>query len=232
MAAVTAAISAGVGLAGMGMSIKQASDAEKARKQALISADAAGKSIENLQTQNAFEGMQIPQLGFNLAQQGIDRQSQSALNSLKGAGSEGILGGVPTINQMNNEQNLALGAQANQLEYARNMAQAGAQQDINSGRTDRLAELGYARLQGSQMMAANAQNNKNLAIQGGFNSAQAGLSHLYDPNTGLPLYRNAKVPVSQAAPAGSFAGTTVPMPDSNTEQSFQGPYYSVGMPTE
>jgi len=94
MAAITAVITAGVALAGLGMSVKQASDAEKARKQAESAADVAAKSIENLNTQNAYQNLAIPTMGTDLAQQALDRQSQANINALKGAGAEGVLGGA------------------------------------------------------------------------------------------------------------------------------------------
>jgi hypothetical protein len=199
MAAITAVITAGVALAGMGMSIKQASDAEKARKQAAVAADVAAKSIENITTQNAYKDLEIPTMGTDLAQQALDRQSQANINALKGAGAEGVIGGAGTIAQSANEQELALAAQLNDLEFKKNVAVAGAQQDINIGETERLSGLAQSRLIGAQASMAQQTANKNAAIAGAFSSAGSALGHLYDPQTGLPLYRNAKMPKTAAA---------------------------------
>jgi hypothetical protein len=229
MAAITAVITAGVALAGLGMSVKQASDAEKARKQAESAADVAAKSIENLNTQNAYQNLAIPTMGTDLAQQALDRQNQANINALKGAGAEGVLGGAGTIAQSANEQELALAAQLNDLEFKKNIAVAGAQQDINVDKTERLNTLAQSRLQGAQANVAQQIANKNAAISGAFSSAGAALGHLYDPQTGLPLYRNAKMPTDGTASSGIPGSVTVPVAN-QVEQSFQGPYYSLSVP--
>lgn len=193
MAAVTSTIAAGSALAGIGMNIGQMVQANKQAKAAQQNAAEAAKQIENLKEVNALSQVQVPTLGFDLAQQGIDRYTQAALSSAKGAGAEGVIGSVGQIGQVQNEQELNLAAQANEMKYQRDMAEAEAQQGINQRRVGRLNDLEQARLEGAQLAAYNAQNKKVAAIQGIMGSAGTLAGALGNPETGLiPLYQKKK----------------------------------------
>lgn len=191
MAAVTTTIAAGVALAGMGVSAAQAVKAEKDKKAASQAASQAAQNIANIKETNPFSAVQTPTLGFELAQQGIDRAAMSALSASQGAGAEGVIGGVSNLVQGVKGAELDLAAQANEAAYNRDIAEATAQSDINKRQADRTFELEAYRLQGAQLAQAQAQANKQAAIKGMFESATAGADVLAGAQTGaykMPKY--------------------------------------------
>lgn len=227
MPAITSTIAAGVSLAGMGMSTAQAINAKKQAKEAENVAKAAANEIMGLKEQNPFASVQVPTLGTEIAQQGLDRAAQNALQVSQGAGAEGVIGGVGQITQGMGANELDLAAQANELKYQRDVNQANAQSGINERQVNRQADLLDARLEGSQLARANAINNKNKAIQNIFG---AGLSALGYANEAAPLYgkqslaKGAKNTLDLKAP-------TAMTPEQQQNQLWGGnPYYSLGMP--
>lgn len=184
MAAITSTIAAGVSLAGMGMSAAQAINAKKQAKEAENAAKAAANDIMGLKEQNPFTALQVPTLGTELAQQGLDRAAQNALQVSQGAGAEGVIGGVGQITQGMGANELDLAAQANDLAYKRDVNQATAQTDINKRQVERQSDLLNERLKGSQLARANAINNKNKAIQNIFGSGLDALGYA-DESVGL-----------------------------------------------
>lgn len=189
MAAVTTALAAGTALAGLGMNIAQYAKANKAQKDAASAASAAANQIANIKEQNPFSQVQVPTLGFDLAQQGLDRSTMSALSAAQGAGAEGVIGAAGNIVSAQNAQNLDLAAQADQAKYQRDAAQAAAQGDINARKSERDFSLGYMKLAGAQQAAATAQENKANAIAGMFGSATSALGYANDL---APLYGKNK----------------------------------------
>lgn len=184
MAAVTTTIAAGVALAGLGMSAAQAVKAEKQKKEAYKAASTAAQNIANIKETNPFNAVQVPTLGFELAQQGIDRASMSALSASQSAGSEGVIGGVSNLVQGVKGAELDLSAQANEAAYNRDVAEANTQVGINQRTNDRIEGLETMRLKGAQKEAAQAQENKQTAIKGMFESATGIATGLAGVQTG------------------------------------------------
>jgi hypothetical protein len=166
MAAVTGMISAGVALAGVGMSAAQAVKADKEKKKAQAAATAAANAFKNIKETNAYSGIQVPTLGYDLASQRMNQQAMAGLGSLQGAGAEGVLGGVGQLQEATNAAQLDIAAQQNDAQYNRDLAEAGAQMGIEERRQEREMNLYDAQLTGSQNAAATAQANKNAAITG------------------------------------------------------------------
>jgi len=189
MAAVTSTIAAGTALAGLGMSIGQAVKAQKDRNNAQASATQAANAIRDMKEANAYEGLQVPTLGFELAQQGLDKSVVAALQTTQGAGAEGVIGGVGRINEAANAQELGLAAQANEAEFDRDKLIAGAQQDINATKFKQLSDLELSRLTDAQLEAYFAEMRKQKAIAGAFGSATSALGFA---NDAVPLYMKAK----------------------------------------
>lgn len=177
MAAVTAAISAGVALAGMGMSIAKAVKANKQEKEAAAAADAAAKQIAKIKEQNAFENVGVPTLGFDLAQQGLDRSTAAALGAAQGAGAEGVLGAAGNIMAVRNEQELQLAAGLQEQEMQRDLYKASAQSDINQRQADREETLNTLKLTGAQSAKAVAEARKAAAISEAIGSAGTALGY-------------------------------------------------------
>jgi hypothetical protein len=186
MAAVTATIAAGTALAGLGMSVGQAVKAQKDKKAAQSSAAQAASAIRDMKEVNAYEDLQVPTLGFDLAQQGLDKATMASLQTAQGAGAEGVIGGVGRINEAQNAQELKLAAMANDAEFGRDKLVAGAQQDINSNKFEQLSELEFSRLSGAQQEAYAAEMRKQKAIEGAFGSATSALGFAADA---VPLYK-------------------------------------------
>lgn len=184
MAAVTTAISAGVALAGMGVSAAQAVKANKDKKAAAQAASQAAQNIANIKEINPFNQVQVPTLGFELAQQGIDRAAMSALSASQGAGAEGVIGGVSNLVGGIKGAELDLAAQANEAAYNRDVAEATAQGGINQRQADRTFDLEAYRLEGAQAAQAQAEKNKQAAITGMFESATAGAGVIAGAQTG------------------------------------------------
>ena len=189
MAAATAVISAGVALAGVGMSVNQAVQADKERKKAQQAASAAANRMKNIKEENAFKNIEMPTLGFELAQQSADRAMMSGIQSVQGAGAEAVIGALPGMMQVGSEQQLQLAAQANEAQMGLDITKAEAQQGANMRNTMAEREMELYRLEGAQGAAAQAQANKQAgiagAVQGLGSAAQyAGLSAALYKNKG------------------------------------------------
>ena len=168
--ATTAIIAGGTALAGMGMNIGQAVKANKQAKAAGQAAAAAAQQMKGIKEQNMFAQVQVPTLGFEMAQQGIDRSTQAALGAVQGAGAEGVIGGVGQIMGATGEAEMALAAQAGEAKLQRDMAQAGAGADIEMRRGQREAEMYQAELTGAQQAKSAAETARTEAIAGAVGS--------------------------------------------------------------
>ena len=168
--ATTAIIAGGTALAGMGMNIGQAVKANKQAKAAGQAAAAAAQQMKGIKEQNMFAQVQVPTLGFEMAQQGIDRSTQAALGAVQGAGAEGVIGGVGQIMGATGEAEMGLAAQAGEAKLQRDMAQAGAGADIEARRGVREAEMYQAELTGAKAAKTAAENARTEAISGAVGS--------------------------------------------------------------
>lgn len=211
MPAVTTALA----VAGMGMQAVQAIQAQKAGKEAQAAAAQAASTIAGMKESNPFAAVQVPTLGFDLAQQGIDRQTAASVNALQGAGAEGVIGGIGNVVQNNNQAELQLAADANNAKYQRDVNEAEAQTGINTRKIGRDTNLQLSKLQGAQLASAQAQENKNAAIAGMVGSAGTALSSGIEASK---LYREKK---------GAITPTTVTeapaQVSSSTPKAYGGP---------
>jgi hypothetical protein len=171
MAAVTAVISAGVALAGLGMSVAQAAKADKAKKAASAAASKAASDMKNIKEVNPYTETQVPTVGFDLMRDQINRQGASALQSAQGAGAEGVIGASGQIMQGLSAAGLDTAREQANLEYERNMNQAQAGLEIGGRKAIRESEMYQNQLTGAQNAAAAAQNAKVAAITGAVKSA-------------------------------------------------------------
>lgn len=170
MAAVTTVLSAGVALAGLGMNIAQQQKAQQQKKKAERAAQAAANQMKNIKEQNAMAEVGVPTLGYELAQQGMERQAMAGLEAAKGAGAEGVIGAVPGLVGAANEANLQLGAQLGEKQYERDVMKAQVGAGIEERRAEREFALGSSQLMGAQQAAADAEAMRQQAIAGMFES--------------------------------------------------------------
>ena len=170
MAAVTGAA---IAVAGLGMSAAQAIKASKDMRTADNAAKAAKNELSKISETNAFKQVQVPTLGFNLAQQSQAQRSASALSAVQSAGAEGVIGGVGQIMQAGNEQDLQLAAQADEAKFKRDAMQADAEMGISARKQERDFMIGTNEVASQEARRSQAESNRNAAIAGMFESAGA-----------------------------------------------------------
>jgi len=172
-----------VTLASLGMSAYQGLKGAQAESAANQAAENAANQAARIAEADKFQSLQVPTLGLELAQQNIQAQQAQGLQGLRDIGAAGVLGGLTGLGQQSRAQNLELAADAQQLQYQRDMAQAQNAQQIEQGRMQREFAMNQAKLAGAQQAAAEGRMNQTAAIQGG-------MSALSNAAT-LDAYKNA-----------------------------------------
>jgi hypothetical protein len=205
MAAATAVISAGVALAGVGLSVNQAVQADKERKRAQQSAAAAANRMKNIKEENAFKDIEMPTLGFELAQQSADRAMMSGIQSVQGAGAEAVIGALPGMMQVGSEQQLQLAAQANEAQMGLDLQKAQAQQMANARNTMAERDFVTMQLEGAQGAAAQAQENIYAGISGAVQGLGTAVGYAGEA---VPLYQQQKAGSMTAGVASQLGGLT------------------------
>jgi len=153
------------------MSAAQAIKSSKDMRIASNAAQAAKNDLSKISETNAFKQVQVPTLGLNLAQQSQAQRSASALSAVQSAGAEGVIGGVGQIMQAGNEQDLQLAAQADEAKFKRDAMQADAEMGISSRKQERDFRIGTNEMTSQNLRRAQAETNRNSAIEGMFGSA-------------------------------------------------------------
>ena len=173
MAAVTSAV---IALGGLGLSAAQAVKANKDMKIASKASEQASKDLKTInKEQNAFKNVQVPTLGFDLAQQTAAARDASALNAIQGAGAAGVIGGVTQLAQAGIEQDLKLAAAGQNAQYERDLQQANAQQGINQRQTEMDFKIAMGSKQDAELRRAEGAARKTAAIKGMATSAGSAL---------------------------------------------------------
>jgi hypothetical protein len=166
------------GLFGAGANTLQAFQAQKQMKFASQAQAQAIQQLKSIKEFNPFKAMQVPTLGFDLAQQSKAQAMQQGVNALKGAGAEGA-GNVASLVQAGFQQDLELAAQAQEAQFKRDAMQAEAESGIQARKAERDFSLGAYELSNAQAMKDAAQQNRNKAIAGIFGSLGAGALGYY-----------------------------------------------------
>lgn len=196
MAAVTSTL---VALGGIGVSAAQAIKSNQAMKQAETAANQAKAQLKQIKETNPFKAVQVPTLGMELAQQQQAQREAQMIGALQGTGAEGVIGGIGNVAAAGNEQDLALAAQANQAQYNRDMAQAEAELGIGARKAERDWMAGIGEIQQQNMMRAQAQANKNAAIEGALGFAGMAATNIDDM---IGLYKKQNTPSGAQTGAG------------------------------
>jgi methylmalonyl-CoA mutase cobalamin-binding subunit len=140
-----------------------------AAKRANESAKNFTNQLMNLQEQNAYKGLQVPDIQ-KLQQDYINRSQTQSIDALQSAGPEAVLGGVSGVNQ----NAIDAGAQATQDQAAlmsqRDQQVAQAQQGINERQALRQGNALSSLATGAGLAAANLKENANNAVTGMFSS--------------------------------------------------------------
>ena len=161
MPASTALIIAGASAAA---SAGQAIAANKRRKEAEFSAKDAAAKLRGISETDYSAGLQVPTMGYDLAQQGVQQQVATGVQALQDTGAAGVIGGLPTLTEQSNRANLELGADLQQQEYQRDMFRAQNRQAIDQRRVGREAEIGLSEVQSAQLAASENRQIANQAV--------------------------------------------------------------------
>ena len=167
MAAVTSTL---VALGGVGLSAAQAIKANKDMKKASSQYGMAMNQMKQIKETNQFKGVQVPRLGFELAQQGQDQQTQQAIAALQGTGAEGIIGGIGQLVGAGNEAYLQQSAMANKAESDIALETAAAGQGIEARKAEREYNIGINEAMDANMRRAQAEDTRNQAIGSAFSA--------------------------------------------------------------
>lgn len=163
MAALTSTIAAGVGVALSAYQAYQgAQQQEDANKAA---ADIAAKQKMLAET-NKVAGVQVPQLGYQLAQQAQAQRSASQLQALQGAGVAGVLGGVPALNQAATAEDLQLAAALDAQKAERDQFVAAQEQASEARRVQQQSDMLNSQMVGAQNARAMGQLNEQSGYAG------------------------------------------------------------------
>lgn len=165
MAAITSTV---VALGGVGVSAIQAIKANKDQKKADAAALQAEQAMRNVREENVMKQVQVPTLGYDLAQEAQAQRDVSQIAALQGAGAAGVIGGIGKVAQAGAAADLQLAAKADQAQYQRDLAVAQAGQGIEQRRATREFNIEGAALAGAQRASQEAQLRKQQAAQGIF----------------------------------------------------------------
>lgn len=165
MAAVTSTV---VALGGIGLSVGQAIKANRDQKKADAAALQAEQAMRNVREENVMKQVQVPTLGYDLAQEAQAQRDVSQIAALQGAGAAGVIGGIGKVAQAGAAADLQLAAAAGQQQYQRDLAVAQAGQGIEQRRATREFATEQAALAGAQAASQEAQLRKQQAAQGIF----------------------------------------------------------------
>ena len=182
MAAITSALVAGAGLALNAYQTYQGVQQEEA---AAKSAADIGAQQKMLAEQNRVAGVQVPQLGYQLAQESGAQRTANQVQALQGAGAAAVLGGLPGVGQQGTAQDLQLAAQLDQAKYERDTFVAQQEQAMQARKVAQQNDFLSSQLQGAQMARAQGQANVNAGITGAAGTLGA-LAVQYDKTR--PLY--------------------------------------------
>lgn len=187
MAAVTTALSIAGGVAGLGMNVADAIKSQKAKQSAQQAATKAAAQLKGIKEQDAFAQVQVPTLGYELAQQTTDRATKAAMEAARGAGAEGVIGATGSVLQAGNEAALNLASQAGEAAFQRDLYQAQNKAGIEQRKALRESDIYSSELAGAQQAAADAQARKDQAITG---AIETGIGLAGDIYSATPLYKS------------------------------------------
>lgn len=159
----------GLGLVGFGANALQGIQATKAMKQAAQAKSQAQQQLKNIKEFNAFKAVQVPTLGFELAQQSQAQATTQAVEATKAAGAEGVAS-LGNILAANNAAALDFAAQAGEAKYKRDAMQAEAEQGIQQRQAERDFAIGAYNLQDATDREAQYKQARNKSWYDAINS--------------------------------------------------------------
>lgn len=187
-------ISAGVSLAGLGMSAIQAVQEGRRMKEAQAKSNAALQGYKNITEQNALASLQAPDIS-SLKFDRDQRNIYEGVNALSQT-TENAIGGVANLVQAGQEANLQTAMQQGDVNFQRDAMKAQEQARINQDAARRQEEAAGYELGQANDEFNTAAANKQEAISGMVGAATAGIGAAagdFDPATGRYKYKKDKV---------------------------------------
>lgn len=182
-------IGAALGLISAGLNTVQAIQSQKAMKRAAQARSQAQQQLKQIKEFNAFKQVQVPTLGFDLAQQSQAQAVTQAVEAAKSGGASTVIGGVGNIVAEANKGALDLAAQAQEAQFKRDAMQAEAEQGIQQRQAERDFALESYNLQMAQEQENQAKQNRNEAIMGAVGALGGAALGAYE---GSDLYKKSK----------------------------------------
>ena len=214
MAATTSLIIAGASAAAKGA---QAVAANKRRKESDLTAKSAASKLRNISETDYSAGLQVPTMGYDLAQEGVQQQVATGVEALQGAGAAGVIGGLPTLTQQSNQANLELGADLQNQEYQRDLMRAQTRQNIEQRKNEREYDIFSGELMGAQAASTENRQIVNQSVGDIFGALSTGYGEylqnkpLYAAKLPKPTVKDALSPF-QAPTSNIFSGLTYKKP--------------------
>lgn len=188
-------ISAGVSLAGLGMSAIQAVQEGRRMKEAQAKSNAALQGYKNIQEQNALASLQAPDIS-SLQFDRTQRAMSQGVDALSQTGAEGAIGGVTNLVQSGQEANLQAAQQQGDVNFQRDAMKAQEQARIGQDAARRQEEVAGYEIGQANTAFNDAIANRNEAISGMVGAAAAGIGAAagdFDPATGRYKYKKDKI---------------------------------------
>jgi hypothetical protein len=219
------ALTIGSQLIGSGISVAQAIDASKKRKEAEAAADDAIARLKAMSYEDTMAGLQVPMMGFEQAAEKQAQREAMQIQALQEAGGAAVLGGTPGLSAMGAQEELARMAQIDQLEYARNLERARNQQQIANLNLGMQAGIAEMELGGAQQAAAMAETMKQQALtDAGKTIAQGGID-IYKASA---LYPTQKTEMPGALPSFYGQNQTLGEKYGSLSEALPSPQYGIG----
>lgn len=168
-------------------------------------AEAALSAFEYQDLNNVHEGRQVSTMGADLQREENARFTSTAVDSLRNAGTRGLIGGLGRIQQQNNLLNRQIGANLDEQRFSidRDIAQDDVRiRQMQEARDQQeLAGIG-AELEAGRQTQANGITSMIQSAQGGLLSLDSSTKQLAGAATGAPIGGGSQQPL--------FSGGSVP----------------------
>ena len=194
------AVAAGLGLVSTGLGAAQYFQGASQQREAEKASTKFAADIRQRLLERTVGKQALPMRGVDLAREGLAQRYATGVSALQSAGAEGVLGGLGGLMQQQTGAELALAAQIEKMEYARDLDYQKRLDRERDLQYQTLTELDVMSLKGAQAKSADAYAQRQAGIQGivgGLGTAaELGLKY-------SPLYKKTGAEATGAAGAAA-----------------------------
>ena len=151
---------------GAGLQGVQAFQAQKRMKSAEQAAQKAMNELKQIKEVNPYKAVQVPTMGAQLQQEALARATAGGVQAAQSAGAEGVIGGLGNLVGGVGAEAAKIGAELQQAEYQRDLAQAGQEAAIGQRAAEREFKIGATEAIGAQERRAEQARIRDAAITG------------------------------------------------------------------